>query len=194
MGRERQFDQQAVLEVLADCFAANGYQGSSMAMLTEATGLGKQSLYNAFGDKRTAYLQAVDCAVARHTRAASGMAAAASGRAALAMYFDHLLTHCLSEDPAKQTCMVTSGLLEGIDDVLVRETLERKWMGSHEVLRAQVERGQRDGSIKSTAPSAELADRLMLLVSGLRVMARTRLGEARLNQLIRSELASLDHD
>ncbi|MFY9712444.1 MAG: TetR/AcrR family transcriptional regulator [Microbacterium sp.] len=41
-------NRQAVVPVLAEAFREHGYEGSSMAILQEATGLGRGSLYNFF--------------------------------------------------------------------------------------------------------------------------------------------------
>jgi TetR/AcrR family transcriptional repressor of nem operon len=60
MPRERCFSEPEVLDRLTDVFSTHGYAGTSLALLQEATGLGKQSLYNTFGDKQSMYLQAID--------------------------------------------------------------------------------------------------------------------------------------
>jgi len=192
MSREKQFSEAAVLEDVADVFASHGYQGTSLAMLLDATGLGKQSLYNSFGDKRALYLKSVECSVARYKAVEARMQAAASGRAALAMYFDHVIGKCDSADPADKSCIVAAGLLEGLDDPLIVQTLRAKWAGSHEMLRAAVERGQKDGSIRNRAPSAALADLLLAVTAGLRVNARAEFGTARLRRTVDLALAVLD--
>jgi TetR/AcrR family transcriptional regulator, transcriptional repressor for nem operon len=192
MPRERNFSEAQVIDHAADVFSAHGYGGTSVAMLAEATGLGKQSLYNAFGDKQALYLKAVDCAVARYGAVALAMRDAASGRAALHAFFDHLVKNCASGDPAQQSCIVSSGLLEAIDDPTVRMSLQSKWQSSHELLRAAVERGQRDGSVKNMAPSAQLADMLMSMMSGLRVAARVDADPARLSAALALALKVLD--
>jgi TetR/AcrR family transcriptional repressor of nem operon len=192
MAREKQFDDAAVLESAADVFAVHGYQGTSLAMLLEATGLGKQSLYNAFGDKRALYLQAVECATARYASVQAAMQRAATGRAAVQTFFDHLLGSCGSHDPARQSCIVSAGLLEGVDDELVVQRLREKWAASQELLRASVERGQKDGSVRNLAPSAELADLLLSVVGGLRVSARAGLAGARLRRTAELALDVLD--
>lgn len=192
MSREKQFDEAAVLESAADVFAAHGYQGTSLAMLLEATGLGKQSLYNSFGDKRALYLQAVDCATARYAAVQHAMQHAASGRAAVQAFFDHLLGHCSSQDPARRSCIVSAGLLEGLDDELVVQRLREKWAGTQELLRASVERGQKDGSVRNPAPSAELADLLLSVMGGLRVSARAGFAGDRLRRTAELALALLD--
>lgn len=192
MPREKQFDDATVLESAADVFAANGYQGTSLSMLLEATGLGKQSLYNSFGDKRALYLQAVDCATARYGAVRDAMQCAASGRAAIQVFFDLLIGQCASRDPARMSCIVSAGLLEGVDDELIAQRLREKWAGTHEVLRAAVERGQKDGSVCNTAPSAELADLLLSVMGGLRVSARAGFPTERLRRTVEVALAVLD--
>jgi TetR/AcrR family transcriptional repressor of nem operon len=52
MVRPRQFDEAAVIGEALDVFWANGYAGTSVDAIGAATGLGKGSLYGAFGGKR----------------------------------------------------------------------------------------------------------------------------------------------
>jgi TetR/AcrR family transcriptional regulator, copper-responsive repressor len=59
-GRPRSFDPAATLKTIRRCFAKDGFSGTSVEDLSDATGLSPQSLYNAFGDKRTMFLQALD--------------------------------------------------------------------------------------------------------------------------------------
>jgi TetR/AcrR family transcriptional regulator, transcriptional repressor for nem operon len=192
MPREKLFNDAAVLERAADLFAAHGYQGTSLAMLLSATGLGKQSLYNSFGDKRALYLKSVECAAARYASVQARMRAAPTGRAAVVAFFDQLVGQCASSDPETKSCIVSAGLLEGVDDEGIAHVLRDKWLGTHEVLRAAVERGQKDGSIASAEPSAALADLLLSVVGGLRVSARAKLDPARLRRTVELALAVLD--
>jgi len=194
MAREKQFNDADVLESAADVFAAHGFQGTSLAMLLEATGLGKQSLYNAFGDKRELYLQALECAAARYAAVTDAMARAADGRAAVAVFFDHVIGNCASIDPAKKSCIVSAGLLEGIADEAIALRLRAKWLDSHEVLRAAIERGQKDGSIRNRGSSAALADLLLSVMGGLRVSARAEFGRERLQRTVALALSLLDRD
>jgi TetR/AcrR family transcriptional regulator, transcriptional repressor for nem operon len=192
MGREKQFDPAEVLHTAADLFSAHGYQGTSLAMIQQATGLGKQSLYNSFGDKRGLYLQALDCAVARWSSVSAGMAACASGRQAVQLFFVELQRQCASADTAEQACIVSAGLLEDVDDAEVQARLRDKWRSSHELLRSTIERGQKDGSVTSPLPSAALADVLMSLMSGLRVSSRVAWSPERVAQVVALGLLLLD--
>jgi TetR/AcrR family transcriptional regulator, transcriptional repressor for nem operon len=192
MSRDKSFSPAVTLQQLADVFVERGYEATSLAQLETASGLGKQSLYNAFGDKKAMYLGAVECAVARFGAVDALMRTAADGRRALQRFFDRLIEDCASADPQRHACIVSAGLLEGIDDDDIRERLQSKWQATHAMLAREVERGQADGSIANAAPAVELADHLMTTVSGLRVMARVQPGPARLKRAVSRALSVLD--
>jgi AcrR family transcriptional regulator len=59
VARPRQFDREAALDEAIKVFWAKGFAGASTDDLRKAMGLGRQSLYNAFGDKRQLYLEAL---------------------------------------------------------------------------------------------------------------------------------------
>ncbi|MEP3889192.1 MAG: TetR/AcrR family transcriptional regulator [Hellea sp.] len=59
MARPREFDNDKVLDALRDVFWEHGYEGTSYSQIMAATGLQKGSLYSAFGDKRSLYLEAL---------------------------------------------------------------------------------------------------------------------------------------
>lgn len=192
MPRERRFSEPEVLERLTDVFSTHGYASTSVALLQEATGLGKQSLYNTFGDKQAMYLQAIDCAVQRGAHMVAAVEAAATGRAAVELYFQSIVASCASENPVDKHCIVTSGLLEGIAEAPLAWALTHRWQATHELLRAAVERGQRDGSIANPTPSAELAELLIAVTSGLRVAAQAGRSSAQMQRSVALALAVLD--
>lgn len=59
MARPPGFDKQQVLEAVERQFRKTGYDGTSLDDITKATGLGRGSLYAAFGDKQNLFLQAL---------------------------------------------------------------------------------------------------------------------------------------
>jgi TetR/AcrR family transcriptional regulator, transcriptional repressor for nem operon len=60
MARPREFDRELALERATAVFWAKGFASTSTEDLLAATGIGRQSLYNAFGDKRALYLEALE--------------------------------------------------------------------------------------------------------------------------------------
>jgi TetR/AcrR family transcriptional repressor of nem operon len=57
VGRPREFDEEQVLDAAMKAFWANGYESTSLADLVSVTGLHKGSLYQAFGDKHSLFIQ-----------------------------------------------------------------------------------------------------------------------------------------
>ena len=60
MAGVKQFNQEEVLNKAMQVFWRQGYEGTSIQDLTKATGLGRGSLYGAFGDKEGLFLAVLD--------------------------------------------------------------------------------------------------------------------------------------
>ena len=60
MARPRQFDAAVALDAALGLFREHGYAGTSAEMLSAAMQIGKQSLYNTFGDKWSLYCSALE--------------------------------------------------------------------------------------------------------------------------------------
>jgi AcrR family transcriptional regulator len=59
-GRPRSFDSAAVLDSAAEVFWAKGFAETSLDDLGAAMGMGRPSIYNAFGDKGAVFLHALE--------------------------------------------------------------------------------------------------------------------------------------
>ena len=172
MSRPIEFSPEIARVRIAEVFSANGYNGTSLSMLMHASGLGKQSLYNAFGDKKKMYMDAVDCAVSTFGAVIPKMNRASSGMAALKVFFDYLIACCVSQSPSTFNCIVSNGLLNNAEDAQMQVHHAERWAMSRAALMAAIERGVIDGSIGRHFSPANGADLLISLVSGLRVSAR----------------------
>jgi AcrR family transcriptional regulator len=60
MARPREFDEDQVLDAAMRTFWLRGYEGATLSELVEATGLGKPSLYKAFGNKEGLFRRVVE--------------------------------------------------------------------------------------------------------------------------------------
>ena len=87
MARPREFDREEALERATAVFWAKGYASTSTDDLLTAMGIGRQSLYNAFQDKRALYLEALEryqrTTVAGHLQRLNGAASPIAGIKAL---------------------------------------------------------------------------------------------------------------
>jgi TetR/AcrR family transcriptional regulator, transcriptional repressor for nem operon len=190
MSRPIEFSRDDARGAIADVFAAHGYEGTTLAMLTKASGLGKQSLYNAFGDKEQMYFDAIDCSVSRFGEIVTKMNAAPSGWAALEVCFGFLVDCCMSDKPSTSNCIVSTGLLSNSESDTLHCVHCARWEQSHALLLSVIARGHKDGSVNPDLSAAAGADILMSHMSGFRVSAQVyraqgsaRAARARLQQL-----------
>lgn len=58
-GRPRAYDPDAALDSAAEIFWTKGFSDTTLDDLSEAMGMGRPSIYNAFGDKEELFLQAL---------------------------------------------------------------------------------------------------------------------------------------
>lgn len=59
-GRPREFDEAHALAAAAQLFRERGYEATSTQALSEVMGMGEQSIYNAFGNKKKVFQRALD--------------------------------------------------------------------------------------------------------------------------------------
>ena len=59
MARPKEFDRDRALKKAMDVFWQQGYEATSTDDLIRAIGIGRQSMYDTFGDKRQLYLEAL---------------------------------------------------------------------------------------------------------------------------------------
>ena len=83
MARPREFDEATALEAAIECFWHRGYEATSVRDLADKMGISGPSLYNAYGDKRALFAQAlehyVDQLGAGADQAAGSLATAETG-------------------------------------------------------------------------------------------------------------------
>jgi hypothetical protein len=131
-------------------------------------------LYNALGDKASAFVQALECAQRRNAGVRDAMAAAPDGRQALSWFFAQVVAHAQSPEPTQRCCIFTSGLMADIDAEPVARKLHEAWLDLGELMQSTVERGQQDGSIRRDVPAAVLRELLTTLFPGIRVAGRAQ--------------------
>jgi AcrR family transcriptional regulator len=59
MARPKEFERDTALDDAIAIFCDHGYEGTSTEVLLGKMGIGRQSLYDTFGDKRRLYLEAL---------------------------------------------------------------------------------------------------------------------------------------
>lgn len=178
-GRPRSFDVEQVLGHAMRVFWAKGFEGAGIAELEQATGLGRQSLYGAFGDKRALFLRVVDFYF--DTVLKPGLVdvldAEGSARANIERVFAGWQAAAASKD--FQGCLVGNAAshIEAHDDEMA-ELLRRKIRLLEEAFVRAIKRAIEQGEMPEHVDARATARALLTLAQGLSVIARVRKDEA----------------
>ena len=164
----------SVLEAARNCFWAQGYEQTSVRDLAEQMGITGASLYNAFGDKRSLYRQALRHYLAQTVRERVARLQQLPPVAAVSTFFDEIIERSVT-DGQRRGCMLVNAALELAPyDAEFQKLVAEEMIFIEAFFRRCVEAGQKDGSISDTRPAAELAKVLLSVLLGIRVLARTR--------------------
>ncbi|MEV3936338.1 TetR/AcrR family transcriptional regulator [Glycomyces sp. NPDC049804] len=191
MGRPKNFEPDAAVAQAMETFWTKGYAGTSPADLAEATGVGKGSLYHAFGSKRELFSQALEL----YGRAGSAMTEAflnepGTAKERIRAYLVLLIETDLSL-PAPRGCLAANTALElGGKDAEATESVRRMTNETIRLFAERLRRGQRDGDVAKEIDAEAQAHFLMNTVVGLRVMTQTH-DRAVLHRIIDTALAGL---
>jgi AcrR family transcriptional regulator len=172
MVRPREFDREEALVRATRVFWAKGYASTSTEDLLAAMNIGRQSLYNAFGDKRKLYLEALERyqreSTAAHLERLNSAASPLGG-------IEALLLGLVAEDDSVRAlgCMGVGAVGEfgAADPELV--TLRSK-VGPRlfRRLAERIREGQACGEVDPTIEAREAAAFLQMTMQGIQLGAR----------------------
>lgn len=184
-GRPRGFDIDAALETGQRLFHAHGYEGVSLAMLTEALGIKPPSFYKAFGSKAEFFARVLEHY--GHSSSALTLKACLHSEhppiQALAALLENA-AHIYGCDPEQRGCLVLEtacGSDQSESAALARDTADQG--------QAQIRE-----FIARTHPQVaeQVTDYVISTLCGLSASARKGMSEARLVQVAQAATAGLE--
>lgn len=187
MARPREFDADAVLDSAIGVFREHGFEGSSAQMLVDAMGIGRQSLYAAFGDKWQLYRSAVrrygmgECSahfemLRRGARAIDGI--------------DAMMRRVV--ETADQPCLGVGSICEfGASRPDLTEVHAPLARVLRETVAGRIRDAQREGDVASGLDPDTIADFLIANIAGIRIAGRGGADRASLNGLADMALRAL---
>lgn len=174
MARPREFDETAVLEAAMNCFWTQGFEQTSVRDLAEQMGITGASLYNAFGDKRSLYRQALVHYVEQTVHDRVARLEQLTPALAIRTFFDEIIERSV-DDEQRRGCMLVNAALElAPHDPEFRRLVSEEMMFIEAFFRRCAASGQRDGSIDRTRTPDDVGKLLLSVLLGIRVLARTR--------------------
>jgi AcrR family transcriptional regulator len=173
MARPRKFDEARVVRAARDQFWSGGYAATSVDDLQDVTGLGRGSLYGAFGDKHALFLRVFDdyC-----TDAVAGVRGQlrAPGSA-----YEHLVAHIravaegVAADGEHRGCLLAKSTAElaSVDAEVARRAAQT-FAELHRMLADTVADAQREGDIDPGADADQLAGTILALLRGIEAIGK----------------------
>jgi TetR/AcrR family transcriptional repressor of nem operon len=193
MARPRAFEETAALDAAISCFWRRGYEATSVRDLASAMGIGAPSLYNAFHDKRTLCVRALERYMDGATRERIGrLEQSLPPKQAVRQFIGDIVERSLN-DPDRRGCFLINSALEvAPHDPELAEEIARRLGEIEAFFRRAIAAGQADGSIPKQRPARDLARLLLGVLLGIRVLARAKPDRALLEGVARPALALLD--
>ncbi len=188
MARPKAFDPDTALDTAIAVFGAGGFAGTTADDLVRALKIGRQSLYDTFGDKRGLYLAALKRYVAgetaAHIEALKGADRARDGIAAM-------LARVVAT--AHVPCLGTQSVCEfGTGDPELEAIHHSAQSRLSHALSATVAEAQRQGEVPRDLDPAAVAAFLQGCILSLRMAGRGGAGRPTLDAMAQLALRSLN--
>ncbi len=192
MPRPCTFDREEVLDRALDTFWCQGYEATSVQDLVDAMGIGRASLYNAFGSKHDLFLEVLKHYEARRL---NGLIATLRDTSPVRRAVRAVLERVVDEAaaPDRRGCLLTNTATElCARDAECAEAVRRNFARLEGAFEAAIRRGRAAGELPSTLDAKALARFLTNTLHGLRVAAKTQPDRAALEDVVRVTMNVLD--
>lgn len=171
-GRPRLLDRDVGLDVAARLFWEHGYEGTSIADLTEAMGIPPPSLYATYGSKEDLYRQALDHISERENKAAlEALGANMPAHDAIAFYLHDAATRFTAAGKPRG-CMVSTAVLQHAEkcESVAQTVAARRELGL-QTIKARFDRAVAEGELAPDTDTDALARFYGAVVQGMSAQA-----------------------
>ena len=170
-GRPPAFDHEEALEKALRVFWLRGYEGASMAELTEALGINRPSIYAAFGNKEELFRKALG----KYLAGPVAYVAKAMNEPTSRQVVEKLLTksaELLTNPDNPRGCMIVQGALScGQGSELIQQELITYRKSFEDALRQRFELAQTQGDLPNNINASGLAKYIATIHQGMSVQA-----------------------
>ncbi|MBB5111486.1 TetR family transcriptional regulator [Micromonospora chalcea] len=192
MPRPRKFVESDVVSSASEVFAVHGLAASTLDDLVRATGLGKQSLYNAFGGKRELFLRALSEDREEATRAVSE-ALGHDGASPLERIRGHMLRMAIEFSSSdRRVSLTTRALVESTGEEDPLSTVTKAGIEQLAGIYAGcLEHARENGDLPEDANVQSLAVYFVAVTRGMELLGRAGVGRSVLTAVALDALRAL---
>jgi AcrR family transcriptional regulator len=191
MGRPLGFAESEALEAAMKVFWEKGFEGSTLADLTEAMGINRSSMYATFGDKEALFR----LAIARYAEGPAVYARAALEQPTVRAVVEALLRGALEllTDPSHpRGCLSVQGALAcGSHAAPMKQALiDWRRQGESEIQK-RLQRARREGDLAKDVDPGDLTRYISTVLTGMAIQAANGSTRAELTRLVEFALRSM---
>ncbi|MGH9735402.1 MAG: TetR/AcrR family transcriptional regulator [Candidatus Acidiferrales bacterium] len=192
-GRPISFDKNAALEAAMLLFWERGYEGTSVADLTQATGLNPSSIYAAFGDKHALFQLAVKRYMEMRAQYAGKALEEPTLEKVVRALFDNTVAF-LTAPGHPPTCMTLSGAVGcSVDATRARDIMTEIRRQNEAVMRERFIKARRSGELPKDINVDDYTRYLSTIIAGLSIQAANGSTKAELNRTAQMALRHLGY-
>lgn len=173
-------------------FWQHGYHATSVQDLMKAAGVQKQSLYCAFGDKRSLFLKCLNLYTKQTLFAIQRMLNEADS----ALEGIERVMRFASQAPDSKDCppgclMANTALELGLNDPGVAEEIRRMFRGLEKMLATAARKAQAQGDISKNLDCIALGQSLANTISGIRILEKTGASKQQIRTVVETALDAI---
>ncbi|ONF95327.1 TetR/AcrR family transcriptional regulator [Sphingomonas jeddahensis] len=187
-GRPREFCVDQALSQALAVFWSKGYEGASMADLTEAMGITKPSLYAAFGNKESLFHKALDLYESEKLAYTREALKQPTARAVAENFMRGAIDAQMSKCDPKGCLGVISATACGAEAESIKADIITRRASSQAALVNRFHQAKRDGDLPDHVDPENLAVYLYAILQGMAVQAGSGATRAELERVVETSL------
>jgi AcrR family transcriptional regulator len=193
MGRPIGFDRDAALEAAMLLFWERGYEGTSMADLTQAMGLNPSSIYAAFGDKHALFSHAAKRYMEIRAQYAGKALQAPTLKKVIRALFDSTIAF-LTAPGHPPTCMTLAGAAGcSVEAKPARELMTEIRKQNQAAIRERLLKARKSGELSKDIDLDDYTRYLSTIIAGLSIQAANGSTKAELKRTAQMALRHLGY-
>jgi len=191
MVRPKQFDREHALDDAMRVFWTYGFEATSMSDLQRAMGIGRQSLYDTFGDKQTVFTEALQRYIGISKEQSGILLGGDDGLDAVNRFFDACIDSFVSANPRRACLIFNTGAELCSHDADIARLVNTGLKNLQTTFGGALELAKTQGELRDGADVQTLAMFLTTHIGGLAIMSKAGASRKQLQAVADTALSVL---